>query len=67
MPKGGDQEDQKDIVYNNAVDNDEIDHLNKDDVLHLRNDLADNNNNDKNDNSYSYINISRCGIGVILS
>ena len=53
MSKEGGQEDQKNIVYNDAVDDDEIDDLNKEDVRHLRDGLADNNNDDENnDNNY---------------
>ena len=39
-------------MYDNAVDDDKIDDLNKEDVLHLRDDLADNNNDNDNDNNY---------------
>ena len=44
MPKYGGQVDQKNIVYNDAVDNDKIDNLNKD-GLDLQNGLGDNINN----------------------
>ena len=50
--KDGGQIDQKNIMYDDAVDDDKIDDLNKEDVLHLRDDLADNNNDDDNDNNY---------------
>ena len=40
MPKDGGQEDQKTIVYNDAVDDDEIDNLNKD-LIQLRNGFGD--------------------------
>ena len=52
MSKNGDQEDQKNIVYDDAVDDNKIDNLNKEDVLHLHDGLADNNNNDDNNNNY---------------
>ena len=41
IPKDGGQEDQKTIVYNNAVNNDKIDDLNKD-LIQLRNGFGDN-------------------------
>ena len=46
------QIDQKNIVYDDAVDGHEIDNLNKD-LLHLHNGLEDNVNNDNN--KYNYI------------
>ena len=53
MLKDGSQEDQKNIIYNDAIDDNEIDNLNKKDLLHLRHGLADNNNNnDDNNNNY---------------
>ena len=50
--KDGDQIDQKTIVYDDDVDDDEIDDLNKD-LLHLRNGLGDNVNDGNNE--YNYI------------
>ena len=47
MSKDSVQEDQKNIVYNDAVDDDKIDN-----GLHLRNGLVLNNINDDNDNNY---------------
>ena len=52
MSKDSGQEDQKNIVCNDAVDDDKIDDLNKEDVLHLRDGRADNNNDDNNNNNY---------------
>ena len=52
MSMNGGQADQKNIVYDDVVDDDEIDNLNKQDVLHLLNGLADNNNDDDNNNNY---------------
>ena len=52
MKKDNGQEDQKNIVYDDAVDNEEINNLNGD-GLHLRNDLGDNVNDGNNE--YSYI------------
>ena len=46
--KDGDQIDQKTIVYNDAVDDDKIDDLNKEDALHLQDGLANNNGNNNN-------------------
>ena len=51
-------------MYNDAVNDDKIDDLNKEDVLYLRDGLADNNNDNNNNNNNNY---SRCGIGVISS
>ena len=51
MPKDCGQEDQKTIVYDHAVDDDEIDDLNKD-LLHLRNGLGDNVNDSNNKHEY---------------
>ena len=58
MLKDGGLIDQKTISHNNAVNDDKIDDLNKEndlneeDGLHLCNGLADNNNNDDNNNNY---------------
>ena len=52
MAKDGGQEDQKNIVYDDAIDGDEINNLNED-GLHLRNGLGDNINN--GNNKYNYI------------
>ena len=49
--KDGGQIDQKTIVYDDDVDDDEIDNLNKD-LLHLRNGLGDNVNNGNNKHKY---------------
>ena len=50
MWKDDGQIDQKNIVYNNTVDDDKIDNLNKENVLHLCGGLVDNNNNYNNNN-----------------
>ena len=52
MSKDGGQIDQKNIAYNDAVDDDKIDDLNKEDVLHFCDGLADNNNDNDDDNNY---------------
>ena len=49
--KDGGQIDQKNIVYDDAVDDDEIDNLNND-LLHLRNGLGDNINDGNNKHDY---------------
>ena len=51
MLKDGGLIDQKTISHNNAVNDDKIDDLNKEDVLHLQDSLANNNNDDDNDNN----------------
>ena len=43
MRKDGGQEDRKTIVYNDIVDDDEVDNLNKD-LIHLRSGFGDNAN-----------------------
>ena len=43
MKKDGDQEDDKNIVYDDDLEQDKINDLNKD-LLHLRNGLGDNTN-----------------------
>ena len=56
--KDGSQTDQTTIVYNDTVDNDKIDDLNKKDAFYLHDSLAnnnDNNNNNNNNNSSSVI------------
>ena len=50
IPKNGGQIDQKTIVYDDVVDDDEIDDLNKEDALHLQDGLANNNDDDNNNN-----------------
>ena len=52
MAKDGGQEDQKTIVYNNAINDDKIEDLNKEDVFHLRNGLVDNDNDDDNNHNH---------------
>ena len=49
--KHGGQDDNKNIVYDDDVEYDEIDYLNKD-LLHLRNGLGDNINDTKNKLQY---------------
>ena len=39
-------------MYDNAVNDNKIDNLNKKDGFHLHNDLVDNNNDDDNNNNY---------------
>ena len=51
MPKDGDQVDQKTIIYDDAVDNDEIDDLNKN-LIQLRNGFGDNINKFNNKQEY---------------
>ena len=51
MKKDGGQEDQKNIVYNDDMEQDEINDLNED-LLHLRNGLGDNVNNTNNKLEY---------------
>ena len=51
MRKDGGQEDQKTIVYDDAVDDNEVDDLNKD-LLDLRNGLGDNINDGNNGHEY---------------
>ena len=51
MAKDGGQEDQKNIVHNDAVDSDEINDLNED-GLHLHNGLGNNVNNGNNKHYY---------------
>ena len=51
MLKNGGQEDQKTIVYDDAMDHDEIDNLNKD-LRHLQNGLGDTVNNGNNKHEY---------------
>ena len=48
MPKDGGEIDQKNIVYNDAVDDGKIDDLNEEDTIHLKDGLANNNNNNNN-------------------
>ena len=48
----GGQEDKKNTEYDAAADDNEIDNLNEEDVLYLRNGLADYNNNDDNNNNH---------------
>ena len=54
MPKDGGEIDQKNIVYNDAVDDNEIDDLNKEDTLHFKDGLANNNNNNNDDTNSRY-------------
>ena len=51
MMKDGGQDDDKNIVYDNDVEQDEINDLNKD-LLHLRNGLGDNINDANNKHQY---------------
>ena len=51
MKKDGSQEDDKNIVYNDDMEQDEINDLNED-LLHLRNGLGDNSNNANNKLQY---------------
>ena len=48
MPKDGGEIDQKNIVYDDAVNDDENDDLDDKDALHLNDGLANNNNNNNN-------------------
>ena len=51
MPKNGGQEDQKTMMYIDAVDDNEIDDLNKD-LIQLRNGFGDNVNDGNNEHEY---------------
>ena len=51
LPKDGGEIDQKNIVYDDAVDDDENDDLNDKDAFHLNDGLANNNNNNNNNNN----------------
>ena len=48
IPKNGGEIDHTNIVYNDAIDNDEINDLQDEDTPHLNDGLADNNNNNNN-------------------
>ena len=52
MPKDGNKIDQKNIVYDDAVNDDKINDLNKEDTLHLKDGLANNNNNNNNNTKH---------------
>ena len=54
MPNNGGQEDQKTIVYNDGVDDDEIDRLDKD-LIQLCNEFGDNVNKFNNKQEYYFV------------
>ena len=61
MKKDGGQEDDKNIVYNDNMEQDEINDLNED-LLHLRNGLGDNINDANNGNNHNSTNLANNGL-----
>ena len=57
IPKDNSEIDQKNIVYNDAVDDDEIDDLNNKDAIHLNDGLANNNNNNNNNKKIKQVEV----------
>ena len=55
MPKNGGKIDHKNVVYNDAVNHDEINDLDNKTALHLNDGLANNNNNNNNNNDNNNI------------
>ena len=65
MPKNG-EIDLQNIVYNDAVINDEIDDLDNKDALHLNDGLANNNNNNNNNIKHVGVIINKTNSKIIL-